>query len=67
MLMFRLYFISLLLYLRADEVGTPFCITIDYDTLTNGTVTIRERDSMNQQRVHIDEVTAFIRSSVMDP
>ncbi len=43
-------------YARADEIGTPFCITIDYDTLKDGTVTIRERDSMKQERVGINKL-----------
>lgn len=43
-------------YRRQDEVGTPFCLTVDYDTLKDGTVTLRERDSMAQERLTIDEV-----------
>jgi glycyl-tRNA synthetase len=43
-------------YRRQDEIGTPYCITIDYETLEDGTVTIRERDTMNQIRVPIEEV-----------
>jgi glycyl-tRNA synthetase len=40
-------------YRRQDEIGTPFCVTVDFDTLTDRAVTIRERDSMNQERVPI--------------
>ena len=40
-------------YRRQDEIGTPYCITIDYETLEEGTVTIRERDTMKQVRVPI--------------
>ena len=47
-------------YRRQDEVGTPFCITIDFDTLEDGTVTIRDRDSMEQERIKIDELEAYI-------
>ena len=47
-------------YRRMDEVGTPFCITLDYDTKENGTVTVRERDSMKQERIPMDEVAALI-------
>jgi glycyl-tRNA synthetase len=47
-------------YRRMDEIGTPFCITVDYDTKENGTVTIRERDSMEQSRMPMDEVEAFL-------
>ena len=43
-------------YRRADEIGTPFAVTVDYDTLKDGTVTVRERDSMKQHRVAIDEL-----------
>ncbi len=39
-----------------DEIGTPYCITVDYQTLEDGTVTIRERDSTEQVRVRKDEV-----------
>jgi len=43
-------------YARADELGIPFCITIDYDTMQDGTVTIRDRDSTNQKRVKITDL-----------
>jgi glycyl-tRNA synthetase len=43
-------------YRRQDEIGTPYCITIDYDTLEDDTVTIRERDTMEQVRVPVAEV-----------
>lgn len=51
-------------YRRMDEVGTPFCICLDYETKENGTVTIRERDSMEQTRMHMDEVAAFVQQRV---
>ena len=47
-------------YRRQDEIGTPYCITVDFDTLENGTVTVRDRDSMEQIRLHADEVAAFL-------
>lgn len=47
-------------YRRQDAIGTPFCVTIDFETLENETVTIRERDSMLQVRVHIDEVAGIV-------
>src|SRR5690606_32753631 len=47
-------------YRRQDEVGTPWCITVDHDTLTGETVTIRERDAMSQVRVAISQVPAWI-------
>lgn len=43
-------------YRRQDELGTPFCITIDFDTLENDTVTLRDRDSMKQERIAIDKL-----------
>jgi glycyl-tRNA synthetase len=48
-------------YARMDEVGTPFCITVDYDTLKDDTVTIRDRDSKEQVRVNIDEVSDALK------
>ena len=47
-------------YRRQDEIGTPFCITIDFDTETDGSVTVRERDSMTQIRIKIDELLAYL-------
>ena len=47
-------------YYRQDEAGTAFGITIDHETLENDTVTIRERDSMEQQRVSSDKILQFI-------
>lgn len=43
-------------YRRQDEIGTPFCITIDFDTLKDDTVTVRDRDTTKQQRIKIDEL-----------
>jgi glycyl-tRNA synthetase len=47
-------------YRRHDEIGTPFCITVDPDTLTDGHVTIRDRDSMEQVRVPRTEVQTHL-------
>ncbi len=47
-------------YRKQDEVGTPYCITIDYQTLEDGTVTVRDRDTMGQQRVAIDALASVI-------
>ncbi len=47
-------------YARMDEVGTPWCITVDYDSLENGTVTIRDRDSTEQKRIPASEVPAIV-------
>jgi glycyl-tRNA synthetase len=51
-------------YRRQDEAGTPFCVTVDTDTLSDGTVTIRERDSMQQVRVAGDQVTTWVRERI---
>jgi glycyl-tRNA synthetase len=47
-------------YRRQDEIGTPFCMTFDFDTVKDDTVTIRERDSMKQERVHISKVKEYL-------
>lgn len=47
-------------YRRYDEIGTPFCITVDFDTLEDGCVTIRERDSMAQVRIKLEEVLPYL-------
>ncbi|MEP5362837.1 MAG: glycine--tRNA ligase [Reichenbachiella sp.] len=51
-------------YRRQDAIGTPYCITVDHQTLEDGMVTIRERDSMEQRRVSVDEVVAEIEKAV---
>jgi glycyl-tRNA synthetase len=51
-------------YRRQDAIGTPFCITIDHQTVEDNTLTIRERDSMNQERIHINKLEDFLRSSL---
>ncbi len=51
-------------YRRQDEVGTPFCITFDFDSLDDNKVTVRFRDTMEQERMSIDELEAFIANSV---
>ena len=51
-------------YRRQDAAGTPFCITVDHETLENNTVTIRHRDTMEQQRVNISELKAIINQEV---
>ena len=47
-------------YRRQDEIGTPFCVTVDFDTLEDQAVTIRERDSMSQERIALDQVEAYL-------
>ncbi|MDR2505828.1 MAG: glycine--tRNA ligase [Oscillospiraceae bacterium] len=51
-------------YRRQDEIGTPICITVDFDTQENGTVTVRDRDSMKQERVHADELSSYIAKKI---
>jgi len=51
-------------YRREDEIGTPFCVTIDFDTLEDDTVTVRERDSMKQIRLKIDELSTYISEKI---
>ncbi len=52
-------------YRRQDEIGTPFCITVDFDTLEDNAVTIRHRDSMEQERVALDQVTTFLATRLI--
>ncbi len=51
-------------YRRQDEIGTPFCITYDFDSVEDGCVTIRERDTMEQHRIKIDEVESYIAEKI---
>ena len=46
-------------YRRQDEIGTPFCVTYDFESENDGAVTIRDRDTMEQVRVKIDELDAY--------
>jgi glycyl-tRNA synthetase len=51
-------------YRRQDQIGTPFCVTIDFDTLEDDSVTIRDRDTMEQQRIKIADLSAYIATKV---
>ena len=51
-------------YRREDEIGTPYCITFDFDSLEDNCVTVRERDSMEQIRMPIGEVEAYISEKI---
>ena len=51
-------------YRRQDQIGTPFCVTIDFDTMEDGTVTIRDRDTMEQRRVSVDELITFVNEKI---
>jgi glycyl-tRNA synthetase len=52
-------------YRRQDEIGTPFCITVDFDTLEDQAVTIRHRDDMTQERVALDQVTGYLAQRLL--
>ena len=47
-------------YARQDEIGTPYCVTVDFDTLEDKAVTVRERDSREQDRVAIDQLVNYL-------
>ena len=51
-------------YRRQDEIGTPFCITYDFDSVEDGCVTVRDRDTMEQERIKIDELVAYIEKKI---
>ena len=51
-------------YRRQDEIGTPFCVTIDFDSLEDGAATVRDRDTMAQDRVQIDGIAAYLESKL---
>ena len=52
-------------YRRHDEVGTPLAVTVDFETLEDQTVTVRDRDTMAQERVHLDQLATFVRERVL--
>ena len=52
-------------YRRQDEIGTPYCITVDFDTENDGCVTVRDRDTMKQDRVKISELESYIEKSLI--
>ena len=54
-------------YRRQDEIGTPFCVTVDHQTLEDGTVTVRDRDSLAQERVPIDDLPGLLRRASPRP
>ena len=51
-------------YARMDEAGTPWCFTVDHDTVTDQTVTVRDRDTGEQSRIAIDQVRRFIDDGI---
>ncbi|MCB1168000.1 MAG: glycine--tRNA ligase, partial [Leptospiraceae bacterium] len=53
-------------YYRQDELGTPFCITVDYESKDDAKATVRERDSRSQERVSLDRMAEYIRDRLQD-
>ena len=51
-------------YRRQDEIGTPFCVTYDFDSQEDGCVTVRDRDTMEQQRIKIEELVPFLTEKI---
>ena len=51
-------------YRRQDEIGTPYCVTVDFDTETDRCVTVRERDSMQQERVPVAELKEYLKKRI---
>lgn len=51
-------------YRREDEIGTPFCVTVDFDTLEDGCVTVRDRDTMEQIRIKIEDVRKYVEDKI---
>jgi len=51
-------------YRRQDEIGTPYCVTIDFETLENDTITVRNRDTMEQKRIKIEELKSFLEENL---
>jgi glycyl-tRNA synthetase len=51
-------------YFAQDEIGTPWCVTVDFQSLDDSTVTIRERDTAKQQRVSIDKLTEYFQNEL---
>jgi len=51
-------------YRREDEIGTPFCITYDFDSENDGCVTVRDRDTMEQERIRTEELVSYIENKM---
>ncbi len=51
-------------YRRQDEVGTPFCITVDGDSTKDGTVTVRDRDTLQQERIAADRLASYLSGRI---
>jgi glycyl-tRNA synthetase len=53
------------MYRKQDEIGTPYCVTVDYETIEDKKVTVRDRDTMKQERVEIDKLEDYITKGLM--
>ena len=53
-------------YRRQDEIGTPFAVTVDFDSLEDGAVTVRDRDTMVQERIPIAELVAYLNERMVE-
>lgn len=53
-------------YRRQDEIGTPYCVTVDFESLENGEVTVRDRDTMKQKRIRIDNLKEYFQNNLSD-
>ncbi|MEK9183993.1 MAG: His/Gly/Thr/Pro-type tRNA ligase C-terminal domain-containing protein, partial [Patescibacteria group bacterium] len=51
-------------YRRQDEIGTPFCVTVDFETLEDNAVTVRDRDTMKQERIKIDKLNSYFNDKL---
>jgi len=51
-------------YRRQDEIGTPYCVTIDFDTLEDKAVTVRDRDTMKQERIKIEKLVDYFKNNL---
>lgn len=51
-------------YRRQDEIGTPYCVTVDFDSVSDHAVTVRERDSMTQERIPMEGLVAYLRDKL---
>jgi glycyl-tRNA synthetase len=51
-------------YRRQDEIGTPYCVTVDFDSLEDGAVTVRDRDTMAQDRISMDAVESYLMAKL---
>jgi glycyl-tRNA synthetase len=54
------------MYRRQDEIGTPYCVTVDYQTLEDGTVTIRDRDTMKQERIALENIKDVVTKRIIN-